>query len=480
MKSFIYILLLMGMLIPAFAIDECGSPRDTDTFSTADTSYDRWRNDSDWNVGPNADSMTRDFYFQVAEPGIVTIELYSIDKNQADFSYSDSSCPPASGGSKSRTEVFTSAGDFNIKVYYLTTDSNTNIEYGLRITFTPSPTDLELTGNVDLTDVKVGTDATFSLTATNNSTKDADPNITLTTTYSLDVNITSITAAGYTCSPTTGSLSKGNPITCTSGTAIANGATNDFTFVIMPTEAGTLTQTAVIDSTTAEATPADNTLTLDTNAYGNADAVNDIVTTEIDTVVNFNVLDNDTGLNNQVIALVTTPSDGTLSALDPNGDFTYTPDTGFAGNVTFQYTIRDADGNEDTAEVSISVFPVTDYSTAFEFNLINPDYTRNIRGNYKIAGNTVLCLTTETDGYAENSSCVDQNTGLSSAATSNNYVAKFIDIDGDPDTWNSSSSYITLPTTYDQQGGKGILWAGLFGRGDMLMTAPFKTCITER
>ncbi|MCF6207752.1 MAG: hypothetical protein L3J47_12830, partial [Sulfurovum sp.] len=56
-------------------------------------------------------------------------------------------------------------------------------------------------------------------------------------------------------------------------------------------------------------------------------------------------------------------------------------------------------------------------------------------------------------------------TNMPYAATSNIYVSKFIDIDGNTSTWNSSSSYITLPDTYQQNGGKGILWAGMVWQG---------------
>ncbi|NOR56931.1 MAG: hypothetical protein GQ474_00230 [Sulfurimonas sp.] len=42
-------------------------------------------------------------------------------------------------------------------------------------------------------------------------------------------------------------------------------------------------------------------------------------------------------------------------------------------------------------------------------------------------------------------------------------VSKYIDIDGNNSTWNSSSSYITLPSTFNPT--QGILWAGLFWQG---------------
>ena len=103
----------------------------------------------------------------------------------------------------------------------------------------------------------------------------------------------------------------------------------------------------------------------------------------------------------------------------------------------------------------------TVYDGLSPFILINPEYTRNIQGDYQIAGNTVMCLTEKTSGYG--GTCHGQNDYQS--ITSNNHVSKFIDIDSDSSTWNSTSSNINLPVTYDQRGGKGILWAGLFWQG---------------
>jgi len=104
----------------------------------------------------------------------------------------------------------------------------------------------------------------------------------------------------------------------------------------------------------------------------------------------------------------------------------------------------------------------TVYTTGFhDFDLINPPSTRNILGNYAIAGNTVMCLTEKTSGYG--GTCHGQTDY--ELITSNMHVSKYIDIDSDARTWNSSSSYINLPSSYKPNNGKGILWAGLFWQG---------------
>ena len=54
----------------------------------------------------------------------------------------------------------------------------------------------------------------------------------------------------------------------------------------------------------------------------------------------------------------TTPSNGTLAAgVAANGLFTYTPNTGYTGSDSFEYTISDGQGGTATATVNITVTP---------------------------------------------------------------------------------------------------------------------------
>ncbi|WP_152183385.1 hypothetical protein [Sulfurimonas indica] len=98
-----------------------------------------------------------------------------------------------------------------------------------------------------------------------------------------------------------------------------------------------------------------------------------------------------------------------------------------------------------------------------DFDKVNPADTYNVQGNYAIAGNTVMCLTEKTDGYGGTCHGMTDYELI----TSNLHVSKYIDIDDDSSTWNSTSSYITIPTSFDtpSTGGKGVLWAGLFWQG---------------
>ncbi|MGC9525525.1 MAG: DUF4347 domain-containing protein, partial [Limnospira sp.] len=94
------------------------------------------------------------------------------------------------------------------------------------------------------------------------------------------------------------------------------------------------------------------------------DAVNDTATTNEDTAVTINVLTNDSDPEGDdlEIAEVGIPSNGTVQ-IDDNGtpndptddQIIFTPDPGFTGTASFEYTINDGNGGIDTATVTVTV-----------------------------------------------------------------------------------------------------------------------------
>ncbi|SEM24582.1 gliding motility-associated C-terminal domain-containing protein [Maribacter orientalis] len=92
------------------------------------------------------------------------------------------------------------------------------------------------------------------------------------------------------------------------------------------------------------------------------DVVDDVVTTPIDTPIDIAILDNDFGIPSDGTLTLTEPSSGTVAINDggtPDDIFddtvTYTPNDGFEGNDSFDYTVCDTLGNCDTATVDITV-----------------------------------------------------------------------------------------------------------------------------
>jgi hypothetical protein len=93
-------------------------------------------------------------------------------------------------------------------------------------------------------------------------------------------------------------------------------------------------------------------------------AVDDTATTNEDTAVIVNVLANDTGLGDLPLTVtVTDPPRGTAT-VNANNTVTYTPDANLSGPDTFQYTVRDVDGQTATATVTVTVTPVDDVPVA--------------------------------------------------------------------------------------------------------------------
>ncbi|MCF6207109.1 MAG: Ig-like domain-containing protein, partial [Sulfurovum sp.] len=86
-------------------------------------------------------------------------------------------------------------------------------------------------------------------------------------------------------------------------------------------------------------------------------AISDTYTTNINTTLSVSasngILGNDTGTGISVTSH-TDPANGTL-ALNSDGSFTYTPNPGFSGTDSFNYTITDASGTTSSTTVTITV-----------------------------------------------------------------------------------------------------------------------------
>src|SRR5690606_10203396 len=70
------------------------------------------------------------------------------------------------------------------------------------------------------------------------------------------------------------------------------------------------------------------------------------------------VLANDVDVHDDALTAVilSNPSHGTVE-LNPDGSFSYIPDSGYVGSDLFTYTVSDGNGDTDVATVSIEVMP---------------------------------------------------------------------------------------------------------------------------
>jgi len=112
--------------------------------------------------------------------------------------------------------------------------------------------------------------------------------------------------------------------------------------------------------------------------------------------------------------------------------------------------------------LTIYLFATNYIDDYVSFQKINPDNTTNIYGNLLITGNTVMCVTNKNTATYSDWENNYQNFECSNDLQNNdnNYITRYLDIDNDSSTRNSTSAIIHLPSTY-----KEIVWAGIFWQG---------------
>jgi len=108
--------------------------------------------------------------------------------------------------------------------------------------------------------------------------------------------------------------------------------------------------------TVSDGNGGEDTATVTVSVNGTPTAVGDGVVTQVDTLVDIDVLANDTDPENQTltVASVGTPSNGTAT-INGDGTVRYTPTTSFIGDDTFTYTVEDSAGGTDDGTVTVSV-----------------------------------------------------------------------------------------------------------------------------
>ncbi len=100
------------------------------------------------------------------------------------------------------------------------------------------------------------------------------------------------------------------------------------------------------------------------------------VTAEEDTPLSITVTATDPDGDGLTYSILTTPTDGTISGLNPStGELTYTPDADYSGPDSFTFEACDPSGACDTGVVTITVEPVDDPPVADPQDLTTPEDT---------------------------------------------------------------------------------------------------------
>lgn len=153
----------------------------------------------------------------------------------------------------------------------------------------------------------------------------------------------------------------GDPLTVTSittptnGTATLDPTTGEVTYTPNPGFEGTDTIEYTIDDGNGGTDTGTITVTVAENTP--PVAVDDAVETAPGTPVTILPLVNDTDADGDPLTLtgVTTPANGTVTFDPTTGEVTYTPDAGFLGLETLEYTVSDGQGGTDTGTITVGV-----------------------------------------------------------------------------------------------------------------------------
>lgn len=139
---------------------------------------------------------------------------------------------------------------------------------------------------------------------------------------------------------------------------------DSFTYTVTDTDGDS--STAAVSITVINATP--------TPIDYSPNAVADSFNTNENSTLTTNISSNDTGLNDSPVTytLDTEASNGSVT-VTVNGTVTYSPTADFSGNDSFTYTVTDADGDQSTAMVSITVI-----ATTFSWPAVNSVVTDDV------------------------------------------------------------------------------------------------------
>lgn len=283
------------------------------------------------------------YYIQTSGAGTLVVSTDN-GNNKIHLQSSDNGCPVGTNsGVTSLSHTGASAFDINVVVY---ASNNDNEE--LTITFIPSlpPT---------VSDVP-------------------DQNLTTGTVYNLDLSTYVTEPDGDTITyHLSGPYANAN-LSFNSSTGILNG---------ILTTSGDFLLTFFASDKDGNSNSDDFNLSI---VESNATAFDDFyLTLDNETFIEFNitknVLDNDFG-NDLNVTSWTIPPSGTFS-MDNNGSFTYIPDIGFLGTVTFDYIIEDNASNTDAGTVSIQVIEdIPTFCYGYNYKQNNFDFTEDNNGSF--------------------------------------------------------------------------------------------------
>ena len=429
MKNLKFLLLFVLSSFTLLASNQCWPTDHSTTMSSSHTYYDSTDNvyyRSNWNWN------NKNYYIQVAEAGHIDISIVNNNGGDVRFNVGMNTCPSWQGSVTSWSRDFTGPEDFNIFVSAFKQRWALQ-NYTLIIRFTPVGNRPPVADNVSA-HTKVNTPVTIHLSATD---PDGD----------------SIQSYPIVTGPSHGTLSGAEPdITYTPD---SNYTGNDtFTYQAIDSHGNASNTATVTVSVTINNPPA---------------AQDDNASTYLGTAVTINVLSNDSDPDGDPLSVTGTSNGPAHGSVTINGDntVTYTPNSGYIGADSFDYTISDGFGGNDTATVTIDIQhrPPANLCTQTGSHQGYRDfclrYQDTTYGNMVTIGNTIL-VAPGTDYYDNyyHANCSTYRNGpyIDDAQYANNYYELCAFYDDDNVNFPTTQAQLPLPNHSDLE----IEWAGLY------------------
>ncbi len=230
-------------------------------------------------------------------------------------------------------------------------------------------------------DINTDTDVTIRYTiATDGSCAESTADVTFTVTP-VCVTAANTTTTASIREDETKTLS-GSPSGGTWSVISGGGSISGTTYI--PADINTDTDVTIRYTIAADGSCAESTADVTFTVAPIVDVADDTATATENTSVIVDVYTNDNDVpTTGTVTISTNPTNGTVVITDPNNTpnnpsddvFTYTPNNGFTGQDTFNYTVCNANNVCDTATVTVTVDPIG-YQP--DFKTVNQDSSNNI------------------------------------------------------------------------------------------------------